>query len=97
MITGAYIGAFYEGGLAFEPPGDERHGVTSPSLKPDAKGRIAGLDREQFSARMKAGLTRSWSPMPWGPYSGMTETDLDAIYLYLASLRPAPLPGPASG
>jgi hypothetical protein len=35
--------------------------------------------------------------MPWGPYSGMTETDLDAIYLYLASLRPAPLPGPASG
>lgn len=97
MITGAYVGEFYEGGLAFEAPEDEREGVTSPSLRPDAKGRIAGFDREQFVARMRAGSTRSWSPMPWGPYSGMTEADLDAIYLYLASLHPEPLPQPADG
>lgn len=87
LKTGEYLGAFYAGGMPFEHPEDPGLSVVSPSLLPDPDtGKVAGYDKQAFVERMQAGQLRPWSPMAWGPYSRMTVTDLEAIYLYLASL-----------
>ncbi len=90
LKTGEYLGEFYAGGMRFEHPDKPKLNLTSPSLMADpASGKVAELTKETFIERMQAGQLLPWSPMPWGPYSRMTKTDIEAIYLYLASLKPA--------
>lgn len=89
LKTGAYLGATFSGGMPFESR--TRPGVlyVSPNLTPDsATGVITGMTEEQFVARIRAGATLPDSPMPWGNYRRMSETDLRALYRYLHSLTP---------
>lgn len=94
MQTGAFIGPLYAGGMQFELfdsamnviPG--KHWVT-PNLTPDPEtGRITAWSQEQFVNRIHTGRLLAGSPMPWGPFSRMTDVEAIAIYKYLRSLQP---------
>lgn len=90
LKTGAYLGEFYAGGMVFDYPEKPELNLVSPGLLPDpVTGKVAGMNKEEFVARMQSGLVLPWSPMPWGPFSRMTEADLEALYLYFSSLEPA--------
>jgi hypothetical protein len=39
-------------------------------------------------ARFRAGRVWRGSPMPWESYKGMTDADLESIWLYLRALPP---------
>ncbi|HLU69550.1 MAG TPA: cytochrome c [Fibrobacteria bacterium] len=89
LKTGAFQGAPFSGGMPFESR--MRPGIVyvSPNLTPDsATGVLANLSEDQFVTRIRAGATLPDSPMPWGNYRRMSETDLRALYRYLHSLAP---------
>lgn len=89
MNTGEYTGPRFAGGMVFHKQGDASQAAVSPNLTPDAEtGAIAAWDEEAFIRRFRIGNPREWSPMPWGPFSRMTDDDLGAIFLYLSSLQP---------
>lgn len=88
MITGEFTGPLLAGGLKFDPD-ESTHGNTyiSPNLTPDeSTSRISGWDEHTFIARFKQGRVQKYSPMPWGSFLKMDETDLKAIYKYLRSV-----------
>lgn len=94
MMNGDYIGAYYSGGHQMElatPEGSfvkDAH-ITTPNLTPDVEtGRMAAWSQEQFVSRFRQGRLILGSPMPWGPFSRMTEMELKAIYKYLRTLEP---------
>lgn len=94
MMTGAFIGEDYAGGLKMEVM-DEKGDIvkgkhyTTPNLTPDPEtGRIASWTKEQFIARFRQGRTQPGSIMPWGPYSRMTDAELTALYNYLRTVKP---------
>lgn len=100
MMTGAYVGTDYAGNQPFEVFDDhgkiikEKHLIT-PNLTPDPEtGRMAMWQKDVFIARMRAGSAIPGSPMPWGAYKIMTDSDLTAIYKYLQSLEPVNQPTP---
>jgi mono/diheme cytochrome c family protein len=89
LKTGEFTGPRFAGGLVLRKADDPAQVLVSPNLTPDPRtGIIAGWSREQFVARFRRGKLRPWSPMPWGPFSRMTDLDLESIYLYLHSLGP---------
>jgi mono/diheme cytochrome c family protein len=92
MITGAYIGTNFAGGTPIEvfddfgKPIKGKHLVT-PNLTPDNEtGRIYGWTQEQFLSRFRQGRLLHGSPMPWGPFSRMSDTEIIALYKYLSKL-----------
>ena len=94
MMTGAYIGTDYAGQTKFEVFDEQgriikgKHLVT-PNLTPDPEtGRMALWPKEVFINRLRAGTAIPGTPMPWGPYSRMTDIELTALYKYLQSLQP---------
>lgn len=88
LYTGEYTGNDFEGGMLFEHKDNSILNVISPDLTPNLVNRtIAGYSKESFSKRMQGGLKKPWSPMPWGAYSRMSETDIEAIFCYLLSLK----------
>lgn len=94
MMTGARIGTDYAGKAKFEVIDDRgqivkgKHFVT-PNLTPDPEtGRIALWNEEVFINRFRAGAVIPGTPMPWGPYSRMTDIELTALHKYLKSLEP---------
>lgn len=100
MMTGAYIGPHYAGNASYEVINDEgkiikgKHLVT-PNLTPDPEtGRIALWPQEVFITRFRAGAVIPGTPMPWGPYSRMTDLELKALYKFLHSLEPVHMPTP---
>jgi hypothetical protein len=96
MKTGEYTSAPFAGGLVFtrKAAPANANGVesldtvlTSPNLTPHAEsGRLAGWSEDLFVARFKAGSVLPWSPMPWGLYARMRESDMRSIYRYLKTL-----------
>jgi hypothetical protein len=61
----------------------------SPNLTPDpATGHIASWSESDFVQRFRRGLVIEDSPMPWGGFQRMTDTDLEALYRFFRSLRP---------
>ncbi len=89
LKTGAFIGDEYAGGFKMESPMDPRYTLTTPNLTPDpSTGRIYGWSQEKFLQRFREGKKIPQSPMPWGPFSRMEESDLIAIYKYLQTLAP---------
>ena len=88
---------YLTGGRQFGP-------FTSPNLRPDAKGRPAGLRLWQFIRTMRTGIDpdpaaggRKLQVMPWPVYGHMIAGDLRAIYEFLSALPSAPdnpNPGP---
>jgi mono/diheme cytochrome c family protein len=87
---GKQTGADFAGGGIFPPnPFSDGYAFISPNLTPDlATGVIAEWDEEFFVDRFRGGRLHQGSPMPWGLYSRMDETDLKALYQYLHSLDP---------
>jgi cytochrome c2 len=82
------------GGVGFPMGGKTAY---SANLTPDQETGIGNWTREAFVDRFKSFTDsaqkadkKSIAPslMPWYDYSGMTTTDLKAIYAYLRSLKP---------
>jgi mono/diheme cytochrome c family protein len=94
MMTGAFIGPEYAGGTQFEVVDENgkiisgKHLVT-PNLTIDPEtGRISGWSKKDFIDRFRKGRLIAGSPMPWGPFSRMTDLELTAIYKFLTSVEP---------
>jgi len=90
LMTGALIGEEYAGGFTMEEKTDSGTYVfTTPNLTPDAAtGHIKKWSQQQFIKRFRAGRIIPHSPMPWGPFSHMSDDELKAIYAYLHTLKP---------
>jgi len=93
LMTGAFTGPEFSGGFKMEVVGPDgiipnKHLVTPNLTQHDGTGIMTGWSRDQFIERMRAGNRIPGSPMPWGPFSRMSDTDLTAIYNYLVTLEP---------
>lgn len=89
MMTGAFTGEYYAGGLKFEVPTDSgMYSLITPNLTPHATGRLNGWSQQQFIQRFRKGTYYKDSHMPWGPFSRMSDNDLKAIWNYLQTLKP---------
>ncbi len=87
LITGAYIGPEFTGGLKLDAP-DGSYCVT-PNLTPDKQtGRMTNWTQEEFIARFRAPRAIKTSDMPWDQFRKMSDDDLKAIYKYLKTLAP---------
>jgi mono/diheme cytochrome c family protein len=90
MRTGNFIGPLFGGGNVLESAADPAKKFMTPNLTPDARwGWIASWPEEVFVARIKQGLIRAGSPMPWNAFKNMNDGDLRAIYRYLRTVTPA--------
>ena len=49
---------------------------------------MTNWSERQFIERLKKGRIHDYSPMPFGAYKNMDETDLKALYLFFSSLEP---------
>lgn len=94
MMTGGFIGPEYAGGTKFEVVDENgkiipgKHLVT-PNLTTDPEtGRLSGWSQKEFIERFRKGRIIAGSPMPWGPFSRMSDIELTAIYKFLTSLDP---------
>ncbi len=93
LRTGAYVGTRFAGGMRAESHVDPSVVFVSPNLTPDpAEGRLNGWTEDAFIARFRRGRLVPTSPMPWTSFSTMTDDELRAIYRYLKTLPPAPMP-----
>lgn len=90
LRTGEYIGPFYAGGFIFEPsPETQGWTFTAPNLTSSTSGVMNGWNEQTFINRFKViGRVHKYTPMPWGAFKQMSETDLKAIYRFLRSLEP---------
>jgi mono/diheme cytochrome c family protein len=89
LMTGAFTGEDYAGGLKMEEVTDSgTYSITTPNLTPDPTGRIKGWSQEQFIKRFRTGKLISQSHMPWGPFSRMSDDELKAIYNFLQTVKP---------
>ena len=87
LMTGAYTGPEFAGGLKLEAL-DGSYCVT-PNITPDNEtGRMTNWTQEQFIARFRAPRAIKTSDMPWDQFRKMSDDDLKAIYKYLRSLGP---------
>lgn len=87
---GQQLNADFAGGMYFPPnPFSEGRSFISPNLTPHkTTGIMAHWNEEVFITRFKAARVHQGSPMPWGSFSRMDETDMKALYRYLSSLEP---------
>ncbi|WP_170266440.1 hypothetical protein [Phaeocystidibacter luteus] len=89
LKSGAFIGPEYAGGMTFEPtPETQGWQFVTPNLTLHETGVMHGWDRNMFFNRMTAGRMHMTSPMPWGSFSRLDSTDLDALWLFFSSLEP---------
>jgi mono/diheme cytochrome c family protein len=87
LMTGAYTGPYFAGGLKLEAP-DGSYCVT-PNLTPDKEtGKITGWTQQQFIDRFRLKKIIATSDMPWDQFRNMSDNDLKAIYQFLVSLEP---------
>lgn len=89
LKTGEFLGAPFSGGMPFQSRLHPGMVYVSPNLTPDPEtGILANWSEDLFVETMKRGAVFADSPMPWGSYRRMTESDLRALYRYLHSLAP---------
>ncbi|MEZ4722531.1 MAG: hypothetical protein R2813_11720 [Flavobacteriales bacterium] len=90
LKTGEFIGEPYAGGFQFGPDVSTNNWTfTSPNITTDpTTGMLANWNEQQFIARMRGGRVHQYSPMPWGPFSRLSEDDLKAVYRYLVTVPP---------
>lgn len=90
LKTGAFIGEPYAGGFQMGPDAStQNYTYITPNLTPDPEtGILVNYTEEGFISRMRGGRVHATSPMPWGPFSRMYESDLKAIYRYLKTVKP---------
>ncbi len=86
---GALTGAPFSGGQRMDVAADPTKVYVSPNLTPDTLTSPVGRwSADEFVARFRAGEQLEGTPMPWGAFAGMNDSDLKAIYRYLRSLPP---------
>ena len=88
-------GMAFAGGREFGLPGGT---VVSANITPDAETGIGTWTKEMFLSRFKAHEDPAKEKdvpdgefqtiMPWTMYGGMKSSDLEAVYVYLRSLKP---------
>jgi mono/diheme cytochrome c family protein len=89
LKTGDFLGAPFSGGMPFQSRARAGMVYVTPNLTPDsATGVMTHWTEDAFVQVMQRGAVFADSPMPWGSYRRMTETDLRALYRYLHSLDP---------
>lgn len=90
LKTGAFIGEPYAGGLTFGPDKSTQNWTfVTPNITPDPEtGILHNYTEESFINRMRGGRVHTFSPMPWGPFSRLSDGDLMAIYRYLKEIKP---------
>ena len=89
LMTGAFTGIDYAGGLKMEAVTDSgTYSIITPNLTPDPTGKIKGWTQEQFINRFRIGKLIPQSHMPWGPFSRMSDDELKAIYNFLQTVKP---------
>lgn len=93
-MTGGWIGPTYAGQSAIEVFDEQgqiipgKH-LVSPNLTPDPEtGRITNWSQATFIQRFRQGRVIAGSPMPWGPFSRMSDLELVALYKFFKSLDP---------
>lgn len=99
MMTGAYIGEDFSGGDAGIEGTTGKTMYYPPNITTDKEtSKIANWTEEEFLARFRKGRVIPDSPMPWGPFSRMTDTEIKALYRYLKTVKPVKhIPGPTTG
>lgn len=86
---GTFIGEPFAGGAILNSEMVDGQAYVTPNITPDpTTGIMANWSQKTFVERIRAGRDYEDSPMPWGPFSRMTENDLKAVYAYLMSLKP---------
>ncbi len=90
MKTGEFIGKPFAGGFKLTADAfTSGYSFITPNITTDPEtGRLANWSEEAFIARFRAGRVIEHSPMPWGMYSRLNETDLKALYRFLVSVEP---------
>jgi mono/diheme cytochrome c family protein len=89
-LTGAFVGPAFAGGMEIQE-GDET--FVAPNLTPEQTSVLHDMSEQQFIERFQLrGQIELHSPMPWGAYSRMTESDLAAIYRYLTTVPASKTP-----
>jgi mono/diheme cytochrome c family protein len=84
--TGEFFGEPLAGGLELAHNGKT---WAIPNITQGDGSRTKGWNAEGFVARVRTGKPSSpGSPMPWAPYSKMSDQDLRAIWAYVASVAP---------
>lgn len=89
LMTGAFTGEPFAGGLQF--PSDEKPELTfiTPNITPDPEtGKIAQWTEEVFIHRFRQGIQIAGTPMPWNSFRNMTDLELKALYRYLQNVNP---------
>lgn len=98
MNTFEAIGPEYAGGMEFEPwpefalavGGDPELWMRTPNITPHPNSALSKFKTvEEWKERFRQGRLINISQMHWGPFSRMTDEDLEALYLYLTSLEPS--------
>ena len=91
------MGPDYAGGFKIDSDIDpENLRCVSPNITPDsARGHLMKWTEDIFIKRFRMGKLIRHSPMPWGPFSRMCDTELKAIFRYLQTVKPVQNdPGP---
>jgi mono/diheme cytochrome c family protein len=98
LMTFEPIGPEYAGGMEFEPwpefallqGGDPEIWMRTPNITPHPNSALSKFKTvEEWKERFRKGRLINISQMHWGPFSRMTDQDLEALYLYLNSLEPS--------
>jgi len=88
MVTGAYTGPEFAGGMVMELPQYPDHELVTPNITPDRTGRIAIWTEQEFIDRFRAEVVLPESPMPWVFFARTSDDDLRSIYRFLNTLPP---------
>lgn len=90
--TFEFIGPEFAGGAEFEPMpglGDQTLWTRSPNITPHPDGALAKFPTPQdWITRFRQGRVVESSPMHWGPFSRMSDSDLVSLWKFLQSLPP---------
>lgn len=96
-MTFEAIGPEFGGGMEFEPwpefalavGGDPELWTRTPNITPHPASALSKFKTvEDWKARFRQGRLINISQMHWGPFSRMSDEDLEALYLFLNSLEP---------
>ena len=97
MMTYEPIGPEYSGGMEFEPLPTlhEKLGIDpnlwhrSPNITPHPESALSKFKNlKEWKDRFRIGRSIPISAMHWGPFSKMSDEDLEALWVYLHSLDP---------
>lgn len=85
--TGEIIGTPFAGGTPDPDPTDPDMEIVAPNIT--TGGVLQNWTKDTFILRMRGERAIEGSIMPWENYRGMTDEDLESIYVYLQSVEPS--------